>query len=148
MIVDRQALLSDEQAVTATAFTTDAYDLGAGSPSRDIGTGNHIRAVCTVDEAAAAAGAATVAFELGVADDAAGTNFTALTSIAALGKATLTLGYKVFDVQVPSGGARRYLLGRYTVATGPLTAGKFSMALVLNSDNLRSYATGYPNPFA
>lgn len=145
-IVDRQAILSDEQAVTTTAFTSDQYDLGASSPSRDIGPSG-ARAVWTVDEAVTASGSATVTFELGVADDTSGTNFTALWTSSAIPKATLVLGYKIADLAIPDGGARRYLIGRYTVATGPLTAGKFTLALQLNSDRRRNYASGYRAPF-
>ena len=92
MLVDRQTLLSDKQAVTATAFSTDQYDLGAGSPSRNMGRLNGLRAVFTVQQAALAAGAATVVFEIGEADDAAGTNYQILAASPAIGKADLVIG--------------------------------------------------------
>ena len=144
-LIDVQNLLSDEQVVTATAFSSNQYDLGAGSPSRNIGRFG-MRAVFTVDEAALAAGAATVNFELGEADDAAGTNYTILMQSGAIGKAALTLGAKPFDVPIPDT-SRRFILGRYTVATGPLTAGKFSLALMRGSDHQRAYPDGYGSAF-
>lgn len=145
MLVDRQTLLSDRQAVTATAFSTDQYDTGALSPSRNIGRGNGLRAVFTVQQAALAAGAATVTFEIGEADDAAGTGFVALATSTAIGKAALTVGAKPFDIPIPDT-SKRFIMGRYTVGTGPLTAGLFSLALLRGSDHQRAYPDGYNQP--
>lgn len=145
MLVDRQTLLSDRQAVTATAFSTDQYDLGAGSPSRNMGRGNDLRAVFTVQQAATAAGAATVVFEIGEADDAAGTNYQILAASPAIGKAALVIGAKPFDIRIPDT-TKRFIIGRYTVATGPLTAGQFSLALLRGSDHIRNYPDGYNGP--
>lgn len=144
MLIDRQTLLSDRQTVTATAFSTDSYNLGAGSPSRNMGRVG-LRAVFTVDEAAAAAGAATVTFEVIEADDSAGTGAVVIASSAAIGKAALTVGAKPFDIPIPDTN-KRYIMARYTVGTGPLTAGKFSCALVNGSDHQRAYPDGYNSP--
>lgn len=145
MLVDRQNLLSDKQAVTVTAFSTDQYDLGAGSPSRNMGRLNGLRAVFTTQQAALAAGAATVTFEIGEADDAAGTNYQILAASAAIGKAALVIGSKPFDIPIPDT-TKRFILARYTVATGPLTAGQFSCALLRGSDHNRNYPDGYNGP--
>lgn len=142
MLRDVQTVLSDNQAVTATAFSTNSYDVGNSSPLRNLGR-KEMRAVLKVRTSATAAGAATVVFELGEADDAAGTNFTPFFSTAAIGKATLVAGYTVFDIRLPDTGARRFIMGRYTVATGPLTAGNFDLDLVLGADHQRIYADGY-----
>lgn len=144
-LIDVQNLLSDEQAVTVTAFSANQYDLGAGSPSRNIGRFG-MRAVATVDEAALAAGAATVLFEVGEADDAAGTGFVAFYAVGPIGKAALTLGAKPVDIPIPDTN-KRFIMGRYTVATGPLTAGKFSLALMRGSDSQRAYPDGYSSAF-
>lgn len=145
-LIDKQALLSDEQAVTVTAFGQFWYD--TGSQSRNIGRVGE-RMKFTVDEAATAAGAATVVFELVQADDDAGTGVTSLASSAAIGKAALTLGASPFDIALPDN-TQRYIGVRYTVATGPLTAGKFSAAFVGEggSGHQRTYTSGYPSPFA
>lgn len=144
-LVDKQALLSDEQAVTTTAFDQFWYDTTADN--RDIG---HIGQWLefTVDEAATAAGAATVVFEIGDATDDAGSGFVALATSAAIGKAALTLGAKPFEGQVNN--TQRYIGVRYTVATGPLTAGKFSAFFVGEGGrgHQRRYRTGYPSAFA
>lgn len=145
MLVDRQTLLSDQQVVTVTAFSTDQYDTGALSPSRNIGRGNGLRAVFTVQEAALAAGAATVTFELIEADDAAGTGAVVIASSAAIGKAALVIGAKPFDIPIPDTN-KRFIMARYTVGTGPLTAGKFSCALLRGSDHQRAYPDGYNSP--
>ena len=142
MLRDVQTVLSDNQAVTATAFTTNSYDVGNTSPLRNLGR-KDMRAICKVRTAAAAAGAATVTFELGEADDSAGTNFTAFFTTAAIGKATLVAGYQPFDIPLPDTGTKRYIMGRYTVATGPLTAGNFDLDLAIGSDHQRIYADGY-----
>lgn len=145
MLVDRQTLLSDKQVVTATAFSADQYDTGALTPSRNIGRLNDLRAVFTCSQTALAAGAATVTFELIEADDAAGTGAVVIASSAAIGKAALTAGSKPFDIRLPDTN-KRFIMGRYTVATGPLTAGIFSLALLRGSDHQRIYPDGYNNP--
>lgn len=142
MMRDVQTVLSDNQAVTVTAFSQHSYDEGAGSPLRNLGR-KELRAVCRVRTTVLAAGAATVVTELGEADDAAGTNFTALFTTAAIGKAALVAGATVFDIPLPDTGVRRFLMARYTVGTGPLTAGSFDLDLVLGSDHQRIYPDGY-----
>ena len=144
-LIDRQALLSDKQAVTVTAFSSDQYDTGNVSPSRNIGRFG-LRAVFSVDETALAAGAATVTFELIEADDAAGTGANVIASSAAIGKAALTVGARPFDIPIPDT-SKRFIMARYTVGTGPLTAGKFSCALTRGSDHQRAYPDGYSQGF-
>lgn len=142
---DRQTLLSDAQAVTATAFSVDQYDtgnMGAGNPARNLGRDfADLRAVFTVGAAATAAGAATVNFEIGSADDAAGTNFTPHAQSGPIAIANLTAGAVPFDVALPDH-TRRFVMARYTVATGPLTGGTFSCALQIGSDFQRGYRRG------
>lgn len=142
MLIDVQALLSDNQAVTVTAFSANQYDQGATAPRRNLGR-KELRLTVECLETVTAAGAATVTFELGEADDAAGTNFTAFYTTPAIPKATLVAGYNPLDMPLPDTGARRMLMLRYTVGTGPLTAGKFTAALVLSTDHQRIYNDGY-----
>lgn len=141
MLMDAQTLLSDAAAVTVTAFTGNQYDGGNVSPPRNLGR-KDLRAVVTCSEAALAAGAATVTFEIGEADDAAGTNYQTLVAGPAIGKAALTVGSKPFDVPIPDT-TKRFIMGRYTVGTGPLTAGKFTFAIVRGTDHQRAYPDGY-----
>lgn len=145
MLIDRQNLLSDGQAVTATAFTTDQIDLGNHGVLRNVGR-EGLRVICTCSETALAAGAATVNFEIGQADDAAGTNYSALFTSAAIGKAAILANTVMFDIPLPDT-TKRFLIGRYFVGTGPLTAGKFSMAIVGSTDHQRYYNDGYTQGF-
>lgn len=52
MFLDALLLLSDAQAFSATAFSTNTIDLGASTPSRQIGTGEPKGIGVTVDVAA------------------------------------------------------------------------------------------------
>jgi hypothetical protein len=138
MLIDRQTLLSDKQAVTATAFSSDCYDTGNVTPVRNLGRSD-LRAVVV-------AGAATVRFELIEADDAAGTGANVLMASGDIPKAQLVAGAKPFDVPIPDHN-KRFIMGRYTVGTGPLTQGQFSFGLLTGSDYQRAYPGGYPQAF-
>lgn len=148
MILDNFAILSGSysaagvltgQAVTATAVSTNTYDtapltLGANQPN-DIGRGEPLEIAISTLTTVTAAGAATVNFELIQADDAAlTTNVETLVQTGPIPKATLVAGALValhYDRAAPLA-ARRYIGVRYTVGTGPLTAGAFSAAIVKN----------------
>lgn len=147
MILDRQLIVSNAQAVTATAVSTDSIDTQLASPIRDIGTGEEMRMVITCGLAALAAGAATVTFELVQADDAAlTTNVEVLSATGAIPKATIVAGYTAMDTVVPRN-TRRYIGVRYTVGTGPLTQGTFTAGLVHDTDRRTNYPSGYPNAY-
>lgn len=119
-ILDKGLEFSDAQAVTATAASTNVIDLTATAPN--IGRGKNLMVQVACGEAATAAGAATVTFAL--QDSADNSSFADIFTTGAIGKATLVAGYIVFTIAIPPT-IRRYLRINYTVATGPLTAGKF-----------------------
>lgn len=124
MIIDRFLKVSRDQAVTATAASTDHIDFGQATPNT--GLHDRLHMVFTVSEAAAAAGAATVTFA--IQDSADGTTWADVVSTGAVGKAALPAGAQVvlpMPVQ-----HKRYVRANYTVGTGPLTAGKFSAQVV------------------
>ncbi len=126
MIIDKFLQVSNEQTVTSTAASTDTIDFGQSNPD----TGAHCHSpsmVITVDEAAAAAGSATVTFS--VQDSADNSSFADVSVTAAIGKAALVAGYQIV-IPMPAK-HRRYVRVNYTVATGPLTAGKFSAQVVV-----------------
>lgn len=52
MFLDNLLVVSDAQAVTATAFSTNTIDLGNTTPKREIGTGEALGFGLTVDVAA------------------------------------------------------------------------------------------------
>ena len=120
MFIDKSLQVSDAQAVTASAASTDVIDFGQANPNT--GMDDRSSMVITVDEAAAATGAATVT--ISVQDSADNSTFADVAVTAAIGKATLVAGYQ-HVIPMPTK-LRRYCRVYYTVATGPLTAGKFS----------------------
>ena len=124
MFIDKALQVSNEQAVTASAASTDVIDFGQANP--DVGMTDLCSMVITTDEAAAAAGAATVTFS--VQDSADNATFADVAVTPAIGKATLVAGYQ-HVIPMPTK-LRRYCRVHYTVATGPLTAGKFSAQVV------------------
>ena len=124
MIIDKALQVSNEQAVTVTAASTDIIDFGQVTP--DLGLSDRASMAITVDVSAAAAGAATVAFA--VQDSADGAAFADVVVTGAVGKALLTAGTQII-IPMPTS-LRRYCRVNYTVGTGPLTAGKFSAQVV------------------
>ena len=146
MILDNFAMVSGSvsaagalsgQAVTASAVSTNSYDTGplslGSNQAGDIGRGEELFVAISTLVAAAAAGAATVNFEFIQADDAAlTTNVETLAQTGPIPKASLAAGAIVL-LQVGRAtplAPRRYVGVRYTVATGPLTAGTFVAAII------------------
>lgn len=140
-IIDKLLTVSDQQAVTATAVSTDSIDL---LTSRDVGMGEQLFMLFTVQEAAAAAGAATVAFSVVIDDASALSSARTIATSEAIGMADLVVGAQVAVPIPPTLGddGERYLGASYTVATGPLTAGKFHATVVRSvSDSVKFYPT-------
>lgn len=137
MLTDKFLYFGELQAVTATAASTDSLNLSA---FRNIGIGvQDIELFCFVGTAVTAAGAATVTISLETDDNAAFSSATTIFTTGAIGKATLVAGFNALDgVKIPSG-AEQYLQLRYTVATGPLTAGTFTAGLVYANQSYRAY---------
>lgn len=133
MILDNQTLLSDAQAITVTAASTNTIDLGpiAAGIIRDIGKGIKIPLLIQVVEAFAAAGAATLVFELQVDDNSSFSSPKSVATTAAIGKAALVPGYQINLDYVPRGTDEKFMRLSYTVATGPMTAGKVTAGVLL-----------------
>lgn len=124
MFIDKALQVSNEQTVTTTAASSDVIDLGQTNPN--LGLNDHTSLAITVDTAVTADGAATVTFSL--QDSADNSSFADVVATAAIGKATLVAGAQIV-LPMPTK-LRRYVRVYYTVATGPLTAGKFSAQIV------------------
>ncbi|WP_422034739.1 Bbp16 family capsid cement protein [Reyranella sp.] len=139
MMYDKLNTFGTDQAVTTTAASTDIVDLGA---ARDMGNGEALELVILVTETVTAAGAATVTFTLETDDNAGFASAFVLASSGAIAKAALTAGTEVLRVKVPLD-AERFLRTNYTVATGPLTAGKFTAFLAHDRQASRAYASGF-----
>lgn len=147
MITDALLTLSSAQAVTASAVSTNTIDL---SGSRDMAQGGNLYAVFGVDEAATAAGAATVTFQVITSANANLSSPSVLASTDAIPKADLTLGRRPINLRVNSSVlaaqnlGNRYLGVQYVVATGPLVSGKFSCNLATSVTDLpRSFGSGF-----
>ena len=147
MYLDKQEEFSDSQVVTTTAISTNQIDLNPNnSPNvlQDIGTGEEMYLVVQVDTTATAGGAATLDISLesdSTADLA--TSPTVHFRTGAFALASLTAGAQLAAIRLPAGNYERYLGVRYTVATGPLTAGAFSAFLTKDVQAQRTYARGY-----
>lgn len=145
MILDAQALLSDAQALTGTALSTNTYDLGAAG--NDVGIGEPLCAVVTVDVAAdATTGDETYRFSviqsananLSSSDELLTTNVTFVT------RAFLSAGRKLI-LPIPPGLLTKRFIGlNYTLGgTTPLitvTAAILPMSMVQNE---KAYADGF-----
>lgn len=141
MLVDHELLFSDTQAVTATAVSTNVVDLGplsVGNTIRDIGAGEELQLFVQVIATATAAGAATLTVELISDDNAAMSSPTVVFAAAAIPVATLVAGYAP-RFGVPPANYERYLALRYTIATGPLTAGTFTAGIIKGGQDTRTY---------
>lgn len=124
MFIDKALQVSNGQAVTVSAASTDSIDFGQANPN--VGLDDRSNMVITVDESAAAVGAATVTFS--VQDSADNATFADVAVTAAIGMASLAAGQQVV-IPMPTK-LRRYCRVYYTIGTGPLTAGKFSAQIV------------------
>lgn len=150
MYVDKQAEFSDSQVVTATAVSTNVYDLFPvgnavnSNVTRDIGVGEDVYLVVQVDAAATAAGAATVQITLESSTTAdLATAPTVHFASANYPLASLTGGKTLMAFKLPADAYKRYIGVRYTVGTGPLTAGSFSAFFAKDIQAFRAYTKGY-----
>lgn len=152
MIMDKQLEFSDAQAVTSTAISTNVVDLaplgnGVGTNTlRDLGAGEPMWLIVRTLAAATDSGSdatLTVTLESDSTENLA-TSATVHYSTGALAFATFSpAGTELVRVRLPGGSYERYLGVRYTVASGPLTAGTFDAFLVKDADKPATYANGY-----
>lgn len=125
MILDKESLFSDDQAITATAASTNVVDLGV---SRDIGKGVPIPLLIQVTESFNNLVDLTATIQ--TSDDEAFTSPQTLATSGAIPLASLTAGYQ-FPVQYMPINTKRYLRVNYTVsgATAP-TSGTVTSGIV------------------
>lgn len=135
MIFDSEALFSDDQAITASAASTNYMDLGApGTPvggaaalTRDIGPGNPIPIVVQVTEKFLTLTSLKVAVQV---DD--NTSFGSATTVLeseAIVLASLLVGYTFALNWIPHKTNERYLRLYYTVGGSSATAGKVTAGI-------------------
>jgi hypothetical protein len=134
MILSNQQLFSDDQAVTATAISTNVIDLGlTGTPygaaaplNGDVGKGNPIESLFQVTADFATLTSLTVAIETG----ATASLGTVLASVV-VPVAALKTGYRLPIRFIPDGLVGRYLGMRYTVTGSNATAGTVTAGITL-----------------
>ena len=143
MILDALLEMSDAQAVTATAISTNVIDLGpvADNPTRDIGTGEDVYWVISVDTTFT--GLTSLQASL-VSDTTAGLQSAPVThaTTIAIPVAALIAGYQ-YAVKLPGGSYKQYLGTQFTVV-GTGTAGKINSFLSKDVQAYRAYADRQP----
>lgn len=139
MITDKQTRFSDAQAfTTGTQVSTNAYDLGL---ARDVGRGNELRVVATIDTTFTGG----TSLQVQVIESASSnlSSPTVLASGAVIAEAAALAGTKALDVVLPTT-SKRYL-GIQVVTVGTHGAGALTAGIVMNSDSGDSFAavTGF-----
>ena len=140
MITDKLLRVSEDQAITTTAFSTDTIDL---SVARDIGEGTALYMNFAVTTALA--NGTSVKFEVVTSANANLSSPTVVGSSDAVLTAALTAGKNVVVRINPDigGKGKRYLGVRYTVS-GTFNAGKITADVVETiGDGKKFYASGF-----
>ena len=146
MIIDALLLLSDAQALTATAFSTNTIDLGTQTVQRDVAVGEKLACNFQVDVAAdTTSGDETYTFQLVQSANANLSSPDVLNQIA-IARATLVAGY-TFELFWPTNEiTKRYIGVQYTLGgtTPTLTITAMVQPAILSSLGVpKSYARGY-----
>ena len=140
MITDKLLRVSEDQALTTTAFSTDTIDL---SVARDVGDGTALYLNFCVTTALA--NGTSVKFEVVSSANANLGTPTVIGSSDAILTAALTAGKNVVVRINPdiAGKGQRYLGARYTIA-GTFNAGKVTADVVETiGDGQKYYASGF-----
>lgn len=149
MYVDAQLTFSDAQAVTATAASTNQIDTGplfSGNTGRNLGVGENLFIVVTVDVAMTDASSdSTITVTLETDDNSA---FSSAATVATLGVIpAVTAAGAMFVYRLPIATSvpyERYIQLKYTPANGNLTTGSFTASIVKDASIYAQYASGIP----
>lgn len=145
MYLDALGLVSDAQALTATAVSTNTIDLGSSTPVRDIGAGEPIGFGVAID----VAGDFTTADETYTIEVIQSANADLSSPDVLNSRLLAAANYKsgaLNFIEVPQGTVtKRYLGLRYTLAgtTPTITVTAWLTARMLFSITARNYAKGY-----
>ena len=155
MYVDSQLEFSDSQAVTSTAISSNVVDLLAstgggtalagGNTLLDVGAGQNMYLVVSTAVACTDTSSdATLAITLET-DTAVGLgSSTVVASTGTLAFATYaSAGTQVWVLKLPPFLYKRYIGLRYTIASGPLTAGAFDAYLTTDLQLNRILKSGF-----
>ena len=138
MILSAQQMFSDDQAVTATAISTNVIDLGvAATPygavaplNNDKGKGANVPVLIQVTEDFATLTSLTVTLEVSAA---AGLTSPKVLATETILVANLVAGKQTHAQVLPNGADMRYLGVRYTVNGSNATAGKITAAISMGN---------------
>jgi hypothetical protein len=138
MIIDANLVLSNNQAVTATAASTNVIDLGTpgtpfGAPvpvEQDIGKGNRIAIAVNVTQAFNNLTSLAIALQVS-ADNSTWVEVATHTYLLA----ALGVGQLDFPAQLPVGTNKRYMQLNYTVVGTAPTTGQIFAAIVAARQN-------------
>ena len=143
MITDALLQLSDAQAVTASAYSTNTIDLGS---ARDIGAGEELFAVFTVDQSFATA--TSVQFQIVISANANLSSHEVLVETPAIAIASLNAGRAPIALRLPrtltNALGQRYLGARYTIGGSNATAGQVTCNIVKDVQDVGKH---YPSGF-
>jgi hypothetical protein len=140
MILDSSLQLALTQAVTATALSTNVIDIGS---ARNIGAGDDLYLYIQTNTAAAAAGNATVNFQLQTSQAQALTSPVTVLDSGAIPIASLGAN-SCLKLKLPTSPAfQEFLALNFLVTNGPLTAGAFSATITRNVDDSAVYPSGF-----
>lgn len=106
MKLDKELCLSDSQAFTATAVSTNTVD--GGLANNQVGVGEEIGIAVNIEVAADFANTNETYEFQAVSDDAAALSSTTLLASITIAAATLVAGYSFF-IPIPPGVAERYI---------------------------------------
>lgn len=147
MIFDALTLVSNAQAVTASAVSTNTIDL---SQARDIGAGNEVCFGVTVDESFATA--TSVEIQVITSANANLSSANVIGSTGAIVIAQLTAGRRPIEVKIPRSRlsslpiGQRYIGLSYVIGGANATAGKLTAAVY--ADTFQDQAMNYPVGYA
>lgn len=137
MILNKNLILAENQAVTATAISENVIQwqangivpYEAAAVARNLGAGNYIPLLIQVTEDFATLTSLTVTVE--TADNAAlSSGAVVLATTGAIAAASLLAGYRVPSPQImPDATLKTYFGLRFTVAGSNATAGKITAAI-------------------
>lgn len=142
MLLDKQLMFSEDQAITAAADSTNVIDL---SSVRDVGRGEELYIALTVTETFADSGSdSTLTVELQTDDNAAMSSEAIVQSLVTL--AALTAAGTQLFFRLPNEALvayQRYLALKFTPNNGNLSAGKITAGIVKSIQKSVAYPSGF-----
>lgn len=137
MILDKENLFSEDQAITVTAVSTNVIDLGADNARVQLNNEKNVDVLVQVTEAFASG--TSVKATLQADDDEAFGSAVTVVESAVIAAAALVAGYQFKIGALPRLGSadKRYLRMNYTVV-GTFTTGKITAGLVFDRQTANS----------